>query len=71
MNFNQILKERREKPFARNYPCACRMQCIRFGGAEVCDNCSYCGTDMDREAELASSYEDNPKTVSYYQDTRL
>ena len=45
MNFNQILKERREKPFARNYPCQCKMQCERFNGELQCDNCAYCGTD--------------------------
>lgn len=63
INFNQILKQKREDKFGIKYPCACKFQCS-FDNPEKpdCDNCTRCGTD-GRDAYRSESdvkhYEEN------------
>ena len=41
-NINQLLKAKREALMPQvKYPCECKRQCERFGGALVCD-CDWC-----------------------------
>lgn len=56
-NLNKSFQAKLDKEFPpKQYACACRGRCERFGGAEQCD-CAYCGTryiDLERsENDLA------------------